>query len=497
MYLRSQTSLKKPLSGWRKILRSWLRAVPASAVVGLVTFICYRLGLNFPTVSFCFLIVVVLQSLIGDFVSSALVSFICFLCLNYFFVLPLFSLRVGNSSDSLALVAFLAAGLVITRLTSQTREAAASEEVQRIEMTHLYELASQLLELKPEIAAGTRMLEPFKAKLQLDAICLFDATTAENHFLGESRACLAATTRAAYIGARDFQDPDSRITVRLLRTGDRMTGAIGFEGLRNLALAGPLTALAMTVMERMRAFERANHAAAAAEAEIFRGAVLDALAHEFKTPLATILTAAGGLRESGPLHAQQLALAEAVESEAYHLDQLTTRLLRLARLDRDQVKPQMEMIDLGEVTRSVVEQYSRRWPDRCLVLKGARVRVLGDRELLWLGLAQLVDNACKYSRPLSQIAVSVEFANETGTVRVWNSGSSIPAGENSKIFERFYRGIEARGLAPGSGLGLYVARKIAAAHGGTIALDPVGSEQGPAFRFSVANLEGESDDTNI
>jgi two-component system sensor histidine kinase KdpD len=489
---RDRTNSKKQRTGPGRILRSLLRTVPACVVVGLITFIGYGLRLSFSTVSFCCLIVVVLQSLIGDFLSSAVVSLISFLCLNYFFVPPIFSFRVSDSSDTVALIAFLVAGLVITRLTSQTREAAASEELQRREMTRLYELAQQLLQLKPEVTIGTHLLEPFRSQFELQAVCLFDAATAEHHITGESLE-LAETTRAAYIGGRDFQDGGSGMAVRLLQARGRTTGAIGFEGLRDLELVGPLTALATIMIERLLAFQQASHAAAAADAEAFRGAVLDALAHEFKTPLATILTAAGGLREAGRLGAEQLALAEAVESEAYRLEQLTTRLLRLARLDREEVRPQMELIDLGEVTRSVVDQHARRWLDRHLVFKGAKAHVLGDRELLWLGLAQLLDNACKYSRPGSDIAVSVESADETTTVRVRNSGSSIPSSEQAKIFGRFYRGVEAQRLAPGSGLGLYVARKIAVAHGGTVALDRNDSEEGIAFQFSIANVQGESD----
>jgi len=478
-------------------MRSLLRAVPACIVVGLITFIGYGLRLNYTTVSFCFLIVVVLQSLFGDFLSSAVVSLFSFLCLNYFFIPPIFSLRVSDSSDTVALIAFLVAGLVITRLTSRTREAAASEELQRREMTGLYELARKLLQMKPETTSREQLLEPFKSEFELRAVCLFDADQAEHHLVGESLE-LADATRAAYIGARDCQDHGSGMAVRLLQARGVTIGAIGFEGLRDLDLAGPLAALATIMIERLRAFQHASRAAAAAEAEVFRGAVLDALAHEFKTPLATILTAAGGIREAGPLRTDQLALAEAVESEASRLEQLTTRLLRLARLDREEVKPQMELIDLGEVTKSIVDQYSRRWPDRHLAFQGARVRVLGDRELLWLGLAQLLDNACKYSRPESEITVSVESVGETAVVRVWNCGSSIPSGERVNIFERFYRGVEARRLAPGSGLGLYVARKIAIAHGGTIALDRNGREDGTAFRFSIANAQGESNhDTKV
>ena len=154
------------------------------------------------------------------------------------------------------------------------------------------------------------------------------------------------------------------------------------------------------MIERCRALEQASRAAAATEAEVFRGAMLDALAHEFKTPLATIIMAAGGVREAGPLGREQLELAETVEEEASRLGQLTTRLLRLARLDREEVKPQMEYADIRSVVDSVVEQYCRRWPERKLSwIPGDRINAPVDRELLWLGLGQLVDNACKYSQP--------------------------------------------------------------------------------------------------
>jgi len=87
--------------------RSGIRAVPGTLLVGLVTFICYGLGLNLTATGFLYLIIVVLQSLLGDFVSSAVVSIIADLCLNFFFVPPIFSFRVSDSSDIWALIAFL------------------------------------------------------------------------------------------------------------------------------------------------------------------------------------------------------------------------------------------------------------------------------------------------------------------------------------------------------------------------------------------------------
>ncbi len=475
--------------------RSVLRAVPAIIIVGVVTFFCFAFRVGFETVSFCYLIVVVLQSLSGNFLSSAIVSVVSVLCLDYFFLPPLFSLRVSDASDALALISFLTAGLVITHLTSRARKAADAEKLQRDETTRLYKLAHQLLASAPDTAVGPDLLQKFKSEFSLRAVCFFNGDTAQLFFEGESQDHLDEKTRMAYISQLESQDATLGIAVRLLPGRDGPVGAIGFEGLRDIELtAAPLVALAAVMMERAHAFEKASRAAAAAETEVFRGAVLDALAHEFKTPLATILTAASGLGEVGSLLPEQAELAQTVESETSRLSQLTSRLLRLARLDREEVRPQMELTDLTDVVRSVVAQYSRRWPQRLLKLIGsARVNVNGDRELLVLGLSQLLDNACKYSRPDSEIEVSVECVDESVTIRVWNSGVPIPASEQTRIFDRFYRGVAASKGAAGSGLGLYVARKIAVAHGGYLTLDdPLESAEGTAFCFTIPIAQGES-----
>jgi two-component system sensor histidine kinase KdpD len=481
------------------LVRSVLRALPASVVVAIVTFICFGLHVKFPTVSLLYLIVVVLQSLVGDFLSSTFVSFLSFLCLNYFFVPPIFSFSVSDASDTVALISFLIAGLVITRLTSQIHEAAEAEELQRKEMTRLYKISRQLLALEPTGTVDANLLRPFRSEFDLRAVSVFDAATTQLHTEGNSLNRLPESTRNAYIAGRDFNDDSCGVTIRLLRVGSHTIGAIGFEGLGKFELlADPLAALATILIEQRHAFERASRSAAATEAEMFRGAMLDALAHELKTPLATIVLAAGGIRAAGPLLHAQEELAQTVEEEASRLGHLTTRLLRLARLDREEVKPQMELTDIRDLVSSVVVQYSRRWPDRRLsLIANERIDAAVDRELLWLGCAQLLDNACKYSPPLSDITVSLDNASQRLAIRVWNSGTSIAASEQTRIFERFYRGTEAKNV-PGSGLGLYVARKIAVAHGGMLELEHSECGEGIAFRLVIPHSKSELDhDTEI
>lgn len=481
----------------QRFWRSVIRAIPGTVVVGIVTGICYALRLDLTVTGFLYLIIVVLQSLMGDFVSSAVVSVIADLCLNFFFVPPLFSFWVSDSSDFWALVAFLVTGLVITRLTTKVRREMEVSQLHRREIELLYELSQRLFALDPRDEMLTKSVALFRTVFGLHAVCLYDGMNAELYSDGESQAGLPDRTRAAYIARKEGNDAVSGVFTRSLHAAGNTTGAVGFDGLRDAEVtAGPLAELAGAVLERARVFRDASHADAAAQAEVFRGAILDALAHEFKTPLATIVTAAGGLRASGGLRPEQLELAEIAEMEASRLGQLTSRLLRIARLDREEVKPQLELTNLAELIAQLASQFEERWTDRKLSLSKdvPAVEVLADAELLRLAVRQLLDNACKYSNTGAAVKIGISVQHEVVSVRVWNSGSSLSSNERTRIFDRFYRGTEARQVAPGSGLGLYVARKIVQAHGGSLALesDDAQNGQGVTFRLTLPIAKGDT-----
>jgi len=473
---------------YASLLRSAWLILCGSAAVGLITWAGYHWQLSFAAASFCCLMVLVPLSLAGDFVSSAFVSFVAVGCLDYFLVNPVLSLRIANPLNALALLSFLLTALVITRLVTKVRDKAESSEVQHQKTKELYELAQHLLALDPESATGSKLLEPFRGVFGISAVCLYDASAGELHLAG-SRDRLPVETREAYIRGLDKDDMERRVSLRCIRFGGRVTGAVGFEGLEDPALtAGPLTALAVTLLDRRNAFQKANQASAAAQTEAYRSVILDALAHEFKTPLSTILAAAGALREAGSLGPEHMEMAETVESEAARLGRLTTRLIRTARLEREEVKPWMELIDVAALVAELVEQYTRSSPDRSIsvVDRCVSTEVLADPELLRLAISQLLDNACKYSPPDSRVEAAISQAGGYLTLRVSSSGGPIPVEERHRIFDRFYRGAAARRTTSGTGLGLYVARKIALAHGGNLELDTDGPEEkGTAFRLTL------------
>jgi two-component system sensor histidine kinase KdpD len=457
--------------------------------------VSYRIGLSFTVTAFVYLIAIVLNCIDSSFAAAALVSLLAAAALDFYFTAPLFTFRVISGADVAALLSFILTSLVITRLSSRARDEARGARRERRNIERLYQVAQRILTLPPAGTIDKNFLVPFRLVFGLRSVCLFDPDSAAVYTVGESRARLEERTQQAYILRKDDDDPISATSCRSLRVAGKVVGVIGFEGLEDGAvIAGPLAALAAAGIERISAFRNATSAAAQTEADSLRTAILDALAHEFKTPLSTILTAVDGLREAGPLRPSQAELAEIVDSEASRLASLTSRLLRMARLDQDEIKPRLEPLDCGAFASGLIERYASLWPGHrfSMVNRAEHSEVLGDEELLRLALSQLLDNACKYSPAGSEIRIGLESISGEFAFTVWNDGPPIPPAEQRRIFERFYRGSQTRFRAPGTGLGLYVARKIALAHGGDVGLDAADSKaSGHVFRLTIPVVKGD------
>ena len=311
-----------------RIRRSALLLLRGALLIAAVTAASYWLHFNSASAALLYLVAVVLQSLDCGFLEAAVTSLLATASLDYYFIEPRFTFNVQDPLDVVTLAGLLIVSLVITKIQARSRAKADESRFQRNSMESLYKVGQELLALAPAAVAGPALLEPFVTVFELSAICVFDAATLECHVSGSSRGDLTAKTRHAFVSSQDAVYPDLQIVVRCLRARNAIFGAIGFEGLRDPELTAPaLAALAAAALERARAFRSATAAAANAQAEMLRSAILDALAHEFKTPLATILTAAGGLRAAGTMQPQQAELAEMIEVEASRLGDLTSRLL--------------------------------------------------------------------------------------------------------------------------------------------------------------------------
>lgn len=465
--------------------------------VGLIAAGCYPAHVNSGIPAFLFLLVVVTLSLSGSFAAAAVVSVVAVGCVDYFFIPPVLEWQITDPVDAVGLFTYWATSLVISRLASNAHVAAETAEKRRNEAALLYDAASQLLSHEPEMAGGMPSLRIFRQVLDLRAVCLFDSAAGTLLLEGQTLHDLEEETRKVYLTSRDHRDSTRDLDIRCLRVAGKLTGAIGFEGrLGDECVVGPLTLMAATALERARSFRDCANAAAVARTETLRSAILDAFAHEFKTPLAAMLAAAGGLRVGGRLRQADLELAELIESETSRLGRLTTRLLRMARLDRDEVKPNMELTDLRVLVTRVVKEYQSLVNDHSVTvtLSNEPAEVMSDPELLNLALVQVLDNAVKYSPPAT--TVHIELCRNNGLVEVFvtNCGGSIRPEYQEKIFDRFYRvpGTEDH-VSSGTGLGLYIARKIVRAHSGALTLDRdhLSDQNTTTFRMTLPSVHHE------
>ncbi len=348
-------------------------------------------------------------------------------------------------------------------------------ELSKVRLHQLFQLARHLLVEEPHIADGNELLQPCKGMFGITAICLFDRGTETFYKTGSVSSDMESRARSACLDGKDADDPESGITVRCLRTGSRLTGAIAFRGLKDPEqTAEPLISLLSALYERTRLRRK--------------------LGDELKNGLTAILTAAGGMREAGPLSTIQLEMARMVEEEASRLGTLISWVERIGRLDQGEVHPRVDTADLTALVVEATEKVARHAPGQHILFDsaGETFRVLADAELILAALEQLLDYVCKHAARDSP--VQIEIAPRSASVAVSVSTAVDPhlSVDREQAFGRPHRGTRVRGSSAEPLASLYQTREIAVAHGGTLDVDPEHSRPGRlAFVLSLPRANGQ------
>jgi two-component system, OmpR family, sensor histidine kinase KdpD len=157
-----------------------------------------------------------------------------------------------------------------------------------------------------------------------------------------------------------------------------------------------------------------------------------------------------------------------IDEEVRRLSDLTTRLLRTARMDNANLKLKRERIPLLRLIQDSVAECSQELGVHPVTIQPdpQRSTVYADRQLLKMALSQLFDNAAKYGSQESPITIEVQEEQAEVVISVRNEGSFIPLEERENIFRRFYRSPGSNLKAPGTGIGLSVVRQVTEAHKG-------------------------------
>jgi two-component system sensor histidine kinase KdpD len=231
--------------------------------------------------------------------------------------------------------------------------------------------------------------------------------------------------------------------------------------------------LVAIALERVRTEEAANRAEAARQSEEFKSTLLDAIAHEFKTPLTSIKAASTSMLSDSSLPDAALSpqfreLATIIDEETDRLSLLVTEAVRMSQIDAGKVRLERELLDVADLLRRVLTHFESKAEGRELKLQvdEGLPPVYADKDLISLALRQLIDNALKYSPPGSPISVTAGLKDRRVIIRVRDRGPGIPERERERVFDKFYRRQTTKTHVPGTGLGLYIAREIARAHGG-------------------------------
>ncbi len=330
---------------------------------------------------------------------------------------------------------------------------------------------------------------------ELKAVVLYDRRTGEFHRAGP-----------ADFEGRDDQLRDSALqgTSFTDAAGDRVITAVrlGSEPIASLALQGArmsdgvLQGVANLVaigLERARAQDLAHQVEAARQSEQLRTTLIDAMAHEFKTPLTSIKAATTSLRSNPEQPAATRAeLIEIADEETEHLQTLIDDAIEMARLDTSHIEIQPVLYDLCAVVREEVTSMRAAADGRPIDLTGDAlpVPIAFDLRLVTLAVRQLLDNALKYSPPGTPVTVRVEQNENGATVAIANGGPGIAVPEQARIFQRFYRSPSVKHQVPGTGLGLSIAHSIAQAHHGDLTVSSRPGET--AFRLTLPRMLKES-----
>jgi two-component system, OmpR family, sensor histidine kinase KdpD len=280
------------------------------------------------------------------------------------------------------------------------------------------------------------------------------------------------------------RDPASNLSILPLSLGGDPIGSLAIAGnyISDTALQA-IGNLAAIVMERAKAEEAAARMEAARQNEAIKSMMLDALAHEFKTPLTSIKAAASSILDERP-NAQQ-ELVTIIEEESDRLDSLVTETIRMARIEAGDLRLNKEPYRVPDLINAALRKLRILLEDRevQIQVEPNLPEVTADGELVELTIRQLLTNALKYASPESPILIRAHAQIGTVQISVKDVGPGIPAKDLSHIFEKFYR-VEGSGRIPGTGMGLTIARDIVEAHGGEIWAESI-KGQGSEFIFTL------------
>jgi two-component system sensor histidine kinase KdpD len=419
----------------------------AAAALPLITAVltASRAHLNLADVVLVYLVAVVTITVLGGFWPAVLAAVASSLLLNWYFTVPLHTFNISDPRELLALLLFVTVAVAVSSVVHLAARRAVQAALAREE-------AASLLELAQNVLGGAD-----SPKAILDHLTRTHGGQAELQERSGGRWVRAASSNVeGSLAAADRIDVRTDLTLMVAGQAESATPAL---------LAG-YAAQAAAALDRERLRTQAAQAEALAEGNRMRTALLAAVSHDLRTPLASIKASVSSLRQTDVewSEADQADLLATIEQNADRLDALIGNLLDMSRLHTGSLQPFLRPTAIDEVAPAALLGL-----DDCLHLEMAVPEgfplVLADPGLLERVLANLFSNALRHSPAGQPPELQAQLLDNTVLLEVVDHGQGVPDEQKERIFEPFTR---VGDRYPGVGLGLAVAKGFAEAMGGRI-----------------------------
>ncbi|WP_427923786.1 ATP-binding protein [Streptomyces sp. cg40] len=403
-----------------------------------------------------FLTLTVAAALLGGLFPALASAAVGSLLLNWYFTPPVHTFTIADPKNIVAIAIFVAVAVSVASVVDLAARRTHQAARLRAESEILSFLAGNVLRGETSLEA---LLERVRETFGMESAALL-----------ERAGDVEPWTCAGSVGPRPCQNPeDADVDVPV---GDHMALALSGRVLpaEDRRVLAAFAAQAAVVLDRRRLREEADQARALAEGNRIRTALLAAVSHDLRTPLAGIKAAVTSLRSEDVAWSDedQAELLAGIEDGADRLDNLVGNLLDMSRLQTGTVTPMIREVDLDEVVPMALGGVPEDTVE--LDIPETLPMVAVDPGLLERAVANLVENAVKYSPESTPVLVKASAIADRVEIRVVDRGPGVPDEAKNRIFEPFQRyGDAPRGA--GVGLGLAVARGFTEALGGTLSAE--------------------------
>ncbi|MGW6534509.1 ATP-binding protein [Streptomyces sp. NPDC055051] len=375
------------------------------------------------------------------------------LLLNWFFTSPVHRLTIADPHNIVALLVFVGVAIAVASVVDLAARRTHQAARLRAEAETLSFLAGGVLRGETSLEA---LLERVRETFSMESVTLLERADET-----EPWSCVAV------VGHRPCARPEDADVD--MPVGDRLALALSGRVLpaEDRRVLGAFAAQAAVVLDRQRLVGEAEEARKLAEGNKIRTSLLAAVSHDLRTPLAGIKASVTSLRSDDVEWSEEdrAELLEGIEAGADRLDHLVGNLLDMSRLETGTVTAVIRETDLDEVVPMALLGVAEGSVG--LDIPETLPMVAVDRGLLERAVANIVENAVKYSPPGEAVLVSASALADRVELRVVDRGPGVPDESKEGIFEPFQRfGDAPRG--EGVGLGLAVARGFVEAMGGTL-----------------------------